>query len=38
MKATVDHRARKHVIIANAVPAVREVFDITGFSDILNLA
>ena len=24
--------------IANAVPAVREVFDITGFSDILNLA
>ena len=24
--------------IANAVPAVREVFDITGFSDILTLA
>lgn len=23
--------------IANAVPAVREVFDITGFSDILTL-
>ena len=24
--------------IVNAVPAVREVFDITGFSDILTLA
>ena len=24
--------------IANAVPAVREVFDITGFSDILTLS
>jgi len=24
--------------IANAMPAVREVFDITGFSDILTLA
>ena len=24
--------------IANAAPAVREVFDITGFSDILTLA
>ena len=24
--------------ISNAVPAVREVFDITGFSDILTLA
>jgi len=25
-------------LTANAVPAVREVFDITGFSDILTLA
>jgi anti-sigma B factor antagonist len=26
------------LMITNAVPAVREVFDITGFSDILTLA
>ena len=32
------HAASGSLTIVNAVPAVREVFDITGFSDILTLA